>query len=247
MPSAEEIRDGQRAAWAGLSAAWEKWDPVIAEQLSPVGTAMIERLDLVDGHRYLDIAAGTGEPGLSIAKSVPRGRVVLTDLAAEMLEVAARRAHAQGISNIETVACSADGLPFADAAFAGVSVRFGYMFFPDLDRATAELVARPRSRWAAVRVGVGQARGQPVDDDRHAGDRHRGGRDATRAGRAAHVPVRGTGIRRLPVRARRAARRRRVGRGCRARDAVAGGVLGDDQRARVDRGWRAPAGGRAGP
>ena len=26
MPSGDEIRDGQRAAWAGLSAGWEKWD-----------------------------------------------------------------------------------------------------------------------------------------------------------------------------------------------------------------------------
>ena len=46
MPSADEIRDGQRATWAGLSAGWEKWDSVIMEQLGPVGAAMIERLDI---------------------------------------------------------------------------------------------------------------------------------------------------------------------------------------------------------
>jgi len=27
MPSGDEIRDVQRATWAGLSAGWEKWDP----------------------------------------------------------------------------------------------------------------------------------------------------------------------------------------------------------------------------
>jgi hypothetical protein len=29
MPGGDEVRDVQRAAWAGLSAGWEKWDPVI--------------------------------------------------------------------------------------------------------------------------------------------------------------------------------------------------------------------------
>jgi ubiquinone/menaquinone biosynthesis C-methylase UbiE len=138
MPNPDETRDAQRAAWAGLSAGWEKWDSVIMEQLGPVGAAMIERLDIADGHHHLDIAAGTGEPGLSIARLTPKGRVVLTDLVAEMLDIAERRARAQGIDNVETKVCSADDLPFADATFDSVSVRFGYMFFPDMAKATAE-------------------------------------------------------------------------------------------------------------
>jgi SAM-dependent methyltransferase len=148
MPSAGEIRDAQRAAWAGLSAGWEKWDSVIMDQLGPVGAAMIKRLDIASDHQHLDVAAGTGEPGLSIAHLLPRGRVVLTDLAAEMLDVAARRAQEQGLANIETRVCSADDLPFDDATFDGVSVRFGYMFFPDVAKATAEFarVLKPGGR-----------------------------------------------------------------------------------------------------
>jgi SAM-dependent methyltransferase len=136
----DEIRDAQRATWAGLSAGWEKWDSVIMDQLGPVGASMIQRLDLAEDHQHLDIASGTGEPGLSIARRSPKGRVVLTDLVAEMLDIAARRAKEQGIANIETKVCSADDLPFSDATFDGVSVRFGYMFFPDLSKATAEFV-----------------------------------------------------------------------------------------------------------
>ena len=34
-------------------------------------------------------------------------------------------------------------LPFSDATFDSVSVRFGYMFFPDLAKATAEKKAGP--------------------------------------------------------------------------------------------------------
>jgi SAM-dependent methyltransferase len=85
---------------------------------------------------------------LSIARLAPRGRVVLTDLVAEMLDIATRRAKAQGIANIETKVCSADDLPFPDATFDSVSVRFGYMFFPDLAKATAEFarVLKPGGR-----------------------------------------------------------------------------------------------------
>ncbi len=148
MPSADEVRDGQRTAWAGLSAGWEKWDAVIMDQLGPVGEAMIDRLDISEEQQHLDIASGTGEPGLSVARAAPAGRVVLTDLAPEMLDVAERRAAAQGIANVTTRVCSADDLPFDDATFDSVSVRFGYMFFPDLARATAEFVRvlRPGGR-----------------------------------------------------------------------------------------------------
>src|SRR3954465_2643748 len=138
MAKADGIRDAQRAAWAGLSGGWDKWDSVIMEQLRPVGEAMIEHLEVAGNHQHLDIASGTGEPGLSIARLAPEGRVVLTDLAPEMLHVATRRAEAQGITNVETTVCSADALPFEDATFDAVSVRFGYMFFPDMAKATAE-------------------------------------------------------------------------------------------------------------
>ena len=151
MPSSDEIRSAQRTTWAGLSAGWDKWDAVITEQLGPVGAAMIERLDIADVQHHLDIASGTGEPGLTIAKLSPSGHVVLTDLVPEMLEIAARRAAAHGVTNVETTVCSADDLPFDDAAFDTVSVRFGYMFFPDLAKATAEFarVLRPGGRCCA--------------------------------------------------------------------------------------------------
>jgi SAM-dependent methyltransferase len=151
MPSGDEIRERQRATWAALSAGWDKWDAVIMEQLRPVGTAMVERLAVADDQRHLDIAAGTGEPGLTVAALAPKGRVTLTDLSPEMLAIATRRAHERGLANVETAACSADDLPFGDATFDSISVRFGYMFFPDLARATAEFarVLKPGGRLCA--------------------------------------------------------------------------------------------------
>ncbi|MFN8039998.1 MAG: methyltransferase domain-containing protein [Acidimicrobiales bacterium] len=146
MATGDEIRDRQRATWAGLSTSWEKWDGVIVDQLAPVGTAMVDALGVggddgpPGGRLHLDVASGTGEPGLTIARAAPDARVVLTDLSPEMLAVASRRAEAAGVTNVETQVCSADDLPFDDDTFSTISVRFGFMFFPDLDPATAELV-----------------------------------------------------------------------------------------------------------
>jgi SAM-dependent methyltransferase len=44
--------------------------------------------------------------------------------------------------------CSADDLPFDESTFDSVSVRFGYMFFPDMAKATAEFqrVLKPGGR-----------------------------------------------------------------------------------------------------
>jgi ubiquinone/menaquinone biosynthesis C-methylase UbiE len=140
MPSADEIREDQRAVWDGLSAGWEKWDELITRQLEPISAAMIDSLQLIPRAHHLDIASGTGEPGLRIARLASEGIVTLTDLSPQMLAVAARRAQAQGITNVKTRVCSADALPFEDGEFDSVSVRLGYMFFPDAARVTAEIV-----------------------------------------------------------------------------------------------------------
>ena len=77
--------------------------------------------------------------------------MVLTDLAPDMLAVARRRRSEAGLRNATEVACSADALPFAPATFATISVRFGFMFFPELQSATDELVRvlAPGGRLAA--------------------------------------------------------------------------------------------------
>lgn len=148
MHGVEQIQQAQRATWALCSAGWDKWDQVICDQLAPVGAAIMDSLNINADQQHLDIASGTGEPGLSIARLSPRGRVVLTDLAPEMLEVAERRAQSLGLTTIETQVCSADDLPFDDDSFGSVSVRFGYMFFPAMASATAEFVRvlRPGGR-----------------------------------------------------------------------------------------------------
>ena len=58
--------------------------------LLPMGKAIIDSLQIQDGDLVLDIATGTGEPGLTIAALTPNGRVTGTDLSADMLAIASQ-------------------------------------------------------------------------------------------------------------------------------------------------------------
>ena len=141
----DQIRDQQRETWEQFSAGWKKWDAMVLGWLAPYGEAMIRHANLREDANVLDVAAGTGEPGLTAAALVPRGRVTVTDLAERMLAVTAENAARRGLRNVETRVCDAGALPFADASVDAVLCRFGFMFFPDVAAAAREFarVAKP--------------------------------------------------------------------------------------------------------
>ena len=136
----EEIREQQKATWNKFSPGWKKWDDLMMDFLKPMGDEIIRQLNLKDTDVVLDIAAGTGEPGLTIASKLKSGKVIITDLAEDMLAIARENAAKRGIKNIETRACDVCELPFADNTFDAVSCRFGFMFFPDMLLAAKEMV-----------------------------------------------------------------------------------------------------------
>jgi ubiquinone/menaquinone biosynthesis C-methylase UbiE len=144
----DQIRDQQHDIWDKFSAGWKKWDKMVLGWLAPFGDAMIRHAKLQDGFHILDVAAGTGEPGLTAAAMVPNGTVTVTDLSERMLEVAADNAARRGLHNFTTRACDAGALPFADAQFDAVLARFGFMFFPEIGSAAREFarVAKPGAR-----------------------------------------------------------------------------------------------------
>lgn len=135
-----QIREQQKETWNKFSSGWRKWDDFTMAFMQPMGDEIINCLNLKDTDVVLDIAAGTGEPGLTIASIVKKGKVYITDLSEGMLEVANDNALKKEITNIETVACDVCELPFDDETFDAISCRFGFMFFPDMLMATKEMV-----------------------------------------------------------------------------------------------------------
>lgn len=145
------IREQQKESWNRFSQGWKKWDDLFMDFLQPMGDGIIHALDLDETDIVLDVAAGTGEPGLTIATRLNAGKVIITDLAEDMLEIAREGAVKRGISNIETHVCDVCELPFEDETFDAISCRFGFMFFPDMKLAANEMVRvlKPGGRIAA--------------------------------------------------------------------------------------------------
>lgn len=119
---------------------------------------MSERLvDLLDprpGQTILELAAGPGDTGfLALPRLLPGGRLLTTDVAPEMLDVARRRAAELGLEDVSFAVEDAASLTLADASVDGVLCRWGVMLVPDLEGAAAEIarVLRPGGR-AAVAV-----------------------------------------------------------------------------------------------
>ncbi len=151
-PQHAKIREVQKESWNKSSAGWKKWDDLVMNFFKPAGDEMIGMLNIRDDHHILDVATGTGEPGLTIASMLDSGKVTGTDLSEQMLKVAVENSLHRGIHNFDTVCCDVSTLPFDDKTFDGVTCRYGFMFFPDMELALKEMirVLKPEGRIATA-------------------------------------------------------------------------------------------------
>lgn len=136
----ELIRDQQKQSWNKISGGWKKWDLMVMDFLNPMGDEIIQLLKPSGNDVVLDVGSGTGEPGLTIATMLTGGKVIINDIAEDMVEIARENAERRGIKNIETDTSDVCQLPFADNTFDAISCRFGFMFFPDMLLAAKEMV-----------------------------------------------------------------------------------------------------------
>ena len=106
------------------------------------------------GDRALDIATGTGDLALALARRVgAEGEVVGSDFSEEMLAVARRKAGAAGAA-ITFEWGNALDLPYEDGRFDAATVGFGARNFSDLDRGLTEMarVVRPGGRVVVLEI-----------------------------------------------------------------------------------------------
>ena len=89
------------------------------------------------GQQALDVAGGTGDLSIGMLKQVGKtGRVVLSDINANMLQVGRDRLLDLGLTgNIECLVADAEKLPFDDNSFDCVTIGFGLRNVTDKDAA----------------------------------------------------------------------------------------------------------------
>jgi SAM-dependent methyltransferase len=140
--------------WNSVAPGWEANAEFVDEQLGLATEALLDAAGIDEGNAVLDLAAGPGGAGLAAAERVgPSGTVVLSDVAAEMVAVAARRAsnHPQ----VSTAVFDQSEIAAEDGRFDAVISRHGLMFVEDPAATVREAarVLRPGGRYAAMTWG----------------------------------------------------------------------------------------------
>jgi ubiquinone/menaquinone biosynthesis C-methylase UbiE len=156
MNPQEEQLAAQKHIWNEYSVGWKRWDELLMTMMQPVADSLADSLNLSGSEHVLDVASGTGEPGLTLTSMLPQGRVTGSDLSENMVRIANDHAQVRDINNYRSQQADATNMPFAANSFDHVICRFGIMFFPDIEAGLREMtrVLRPGGRlsvavWAA--------------------------------------------------------------------------------------------------
>lgn len=150
---AANYKDAQREQWNKDGAAWRRWTPTLERWYGVATGRMLDVARVQPGQRILDIAAGAGEPAISVAERVgPGGYVLATDISEGIIELALQVARERGLQQIETRAMDGEKLDLPDASFDAVLCRLGLMYMPHPVTALREWrrVLRPGGRVAVV-------------------------------------------------------------------------------------------------
>ena len=123
--------------------------------------AMVEWLNPQPGWRVLDVAGGTGDIALRIARAVRGGDAEITvcDINPDMVAEGVRRAKGEG--GIRWIAGDAEALPVPDASFDAYTIAFGIRNVTHIDKALAEArrVLKPGGRFLCLEFSRVQAPG----------------------------------------------------------------------------------------
>jgi SAM-dependent methyltransferase len=146
-----DFRRAQHEQWASAAAGWKEWSEFTDSAAGHISERLVELAGVRPGSRVLDIAAGYGEPALTAARmDGPEGRIVATDISAEMLAFGRQRAAAAGLSNVEFIEADASSLDFPHETFDAAVSRWGIIFEPDGESAASRVrgFLKPGSRIA---------------------------------------------------------------------------------------------------
>jgi ubiquinone/menaquinone biosynthesis C-methylase UbiE len=122
----------QLRAWDGNEGAyWATHADHFERALAAYGAQFFAAAAITVTDRVLDVGCGTGRTTRAAARAAARGAALGVDLSSAMLEVARRRAAAEGVANVEFEQADAQIHPFAPASFDVAIGQTSAMFFGD--------------------------------------------------------------------------------------------------------------------
>lgn len=117
---------------------------------------LVQSMSVRPGDAVLDVATGTADVALALAKRYPNITLTGLDPSAAMLRVAQRKVLAHKLADrIELVSGDAQALPFADNTFASACISFGIRNVPDRQRGLEQMlrVVKPGGRICVLELG----------------------------------------------------------------------------------------------
>jgi ubiquinone/menaquinone biosynthesis C-methylase UbiE len=115
-----------------MAPGWEERNEWMTDLTGAVNEWIVAQADPQPGQTILDVAAGPGDLGFRVAERVgPEGKVLSTDFAPEMVEVARRVGAARGAGNVEYRVLDAERMDLDDDSVDAIVCRWGYMLMAD--------------------------------------------------------------------------------------------------------------------
>lgn len=137
MTAQKKSHQENKINWDEMAGVFDRWLPYI----QPVAEALVDRADISGDTSVLDVASGTGEPSLTLARRHRHQNVWITgvDDAEAMVRCANKKAGEEGLSRLCFQKMKAEDLHFPSASFDRIISRFGVMLFDDPLRGLEEM------------------------------------------------------------------------------------------------------------
>ena len=108
---------------------------------------VVRRVRRLKPERVLDVATGTGDLAIKMAKAMPKAKIMGVDLSENMLSVAAEKVRRQGLDDhIALYQGDAENLDVANGLVDVATVAFGVRNFGNVEQGLSEI-------WRALRSG----------------------------------------------------------------------------------------------
>jgi len=149
-------KEGSGAMFDGIAARYDLVNRVISLGIDQSWRRKtVAALSLAPGHRVLDLATGTADLAIQVARTEPSASVVGLDPSSKMLEVGrVKVTRAELQARVALVQGDAQALPFETHSFDSVCIAFGIRNVPDRGKALREMarVTRPGGRIAILEL-----------------------------------------------------------------------------------------------
>ncbi|MBQ5358990.1 MAG: bifunctional demethylmenaquinone methyltransferase/2-methoxy-6-polyprenyl-1,4-benzoquinol methylase UbiE, partial [Alistipes sp.] len=139
--TAKSKKDEVREMFDNIAPTYDRLNHILSFSIDKIWRRrVVRKVRKMKPQRIMDLATGTGDLAIKLAKRIPEARIMGVDLSENMLSVAAEKVRRQGLDDrIALYQGDAEQLDVADNLLDVVTVAFGVRNFGDLEQGLREI------------------------------------------------------------------------------------------------------------